>query len=271
MLEDLPCLGVGIGFRPAIRSEIFLNRANIDFLEITADHYLDVSSQKLDELELLLDHFALVPHSLDLSLGSAEGVDERYLEKLALLIERVKPPWFSDHICFTRSGGTNIGHLAPVPFTEEVLAVFERNIQRVISMVNAPLILENISYSLSYPSSEMDEAEFIGRLLERTGCGMLLDITNLAVNGANLGYDPGEYLSRLPLHRVVQLHFVGVHHHHGRTYDMHADATGEEVWKLMEEVANSCNVKGAVLERDENFPEFVELSAELARARSILH
>ncbi len=49
------------------------------------------------------------------SLGSAEGVDEVYLEKFVALVEKVQPAWFSDHICFTKSGGVDIGHLAPLP------------------------------------------------------------------------------------------------------------------------------------------------------------
>ncbi len=65
----------------------FLHQAKIDFLEITSDHYLDANEQKIEELKLLKEHFPLIPHSLELSLGSAEGVDEIYLEKFAEFVE----------------------------------------------------------------------------------------------------------------------------------------------------------------------------------------
>ena len=77
MVEGLPNLGVGLGFRPQFKAEVFLNRSEIDFLEITSDHYIDSPPKKLEELQLLAEHFPLIPHSLELSLGSAEGVDER--------------------------------------------------------------------------------------------------------------------------------------------------------------------------------------------------
>src|SRR6185369_2278659 len=105
--------GAGLGFREQFRADILLNRNRIDFLEITTDHYLDAKPNKIEELKLLKAHFPLIPHSLELSLGSAEGIDEDYLEKVAELVEFVQPEWFSDHICFTKSGGVKIGHLAP--------------------------------------------------------------------------------------------------------------------------------------------------------------
>ncbi len=124
-------MGVGIGFREQFRADIFLNRDKIDFLEITTDHYLDAKPQKLEELKLLKDHFPLIPHSLELSLGSAEGIEEDYLEKVAEIVEFVQPEWFSDHLCFTKSGGVKIGHLAPVPYTNEAIKVFVKNISHV--------------------------------------------------------------------------------------------------------------------------------------------
>lgn len=271
MFEQLPNLGVGLGFRPQFKTAVFLNRSKIDFLEITSDHYIDSPPKKLEELELLAEHFPLIPHSLELSLGSAEGIDEDYLAKLADVVSIAKPAWFSDHICFTRSGGIKIGHLAPVPFTDEALSVFVRNIEKVKKRIDVPLILENITYNIDYPWNEMSEAAFIRGLLEETDCGLLLDIANLYINSVNRGIDWRDQLDKLPLGRVVQLHFVGAHRHSDRLIDAHADATDADIWNVFREVAVRCNTKGAILERDENFPEFSELVAELQTAREIVN
>jgi len=270
MFDSLPDLGVGLGFRPQFKTEVFLNRSKIDLLEITADHYIDSPSKKLEELELLADHFPLVPHSLELSLGSAEGIDEDYVAKLADVVSIAKPAWFSDHICFTRSGGIKIGHLAPVPFTDEALRVLIRNIDRVKTRIDVPLILENITYNIAYPWSEMSETQFIRRLLEETDCGLLLDIANLYINSQNLAFDWGEYLDELPLDRVVQIHFVGEHRSGDRLIDAHADTTSDDIWNVFREVSLRCDIKGAILERDENFPAFDDLIGELNTARKIL-
>ncbi len=260
-------LGVGIGFREQFRADIFLHQAEIDFLEITSDHYLDTNNQKLQELDLLKEHFRLIPHSLELSLGSAEGVDEIYLDKLARLVEHINPEWFSDHLCFTKSGGVNIGHLAPVPYTQEAIKIFVQNIAKVKSRIKTPLILENITYSMRFPSSEMSETEFIRRVLEESDCGLLLDVTNLYINSQNFGFDWRRVLDELPLERVVQLHFVGSHKHGNQLIDAHAHKTEDEIWQVFKEVCQRCDVKGAILERDENFPPFTELVEELNTAR----
>jgi D-tyrosyl-tRNA(Tyr) deacylase len=52
-IMTLPTLGVGIGFREPFRSELFLHQPQVDFLEIVAEHYLDETNQKEQELELL--------------------------------------------------------------------------------------------------------------------------------------------------------------------------------------------------------------------------
>lgn len=270
MFNELPTLGVGLGYRPQFKTEVFLNRSKIDLLEITSDHYIDAGNEKLDELELLADHFALIPHSLELSLGSAEGLDEEYVAKLSDVVSIAKPAWFSDHVCFTRSGGVKIGHLAPVPFTDEALGVFAGNINKLKKKIDVPLILENITYNVEYPTSTMSEADFLTRLLDETGSGLLLDVANLYINAKNLGYDWQDYLDRLPLDRVVQLHFVGWHNSGHRLIDAHADATQDDIWNVFREVCVRCSIKGAILERDENFPDFQDLLGELSTARELM-
>ena len=263
-IQNFP--GVGLGFREQFRADIFLNQDKIDFLEITTDHYIDASRKKLDELKLLKEHFPLIPHSLELSLGSAEGIDEDYLEKVAQIVEFVDPQWFSDHLCFTRSGGVKIGHLAPVPYTREALKVFVKNITQVKMRIKTPLILENITYLVQFPSSEMSESVFIKRVLEETDCGLLLDVTNLFINSKNFGFDWRKFLDEIPLERVVQLHFVGSHKQGKRLIDAHSNKTEDGIWEVFREVCSRANIKGAVLERDENFPPFSEILSELRKA-----
>ncbi len=266
---QLPRLGVGLGFREPLRADIFLHRAEIDFLEITADHYLDATPEKERELELLAAHFTLIPHALSLSLGSAEGVDPVYLGKLAALVRRINPPWWSEHLAFTRAGGVDIGHLSPLPFSREAADVVSRNIAEVRRQIDAPLILENITYTVELPGSDWGEAEFIAEVLDRSDTGLLLDVTNVFANAVNHGYDARAFLRRLPLERVVQLHFVGGKWHGGLFVDSHSHPTPPAVWDLMEEVLARAPVKGAILERDENLPGWEPLAVELKRARQM--
>jgi uncharacterized protein (UPF0276 family) len=267
---DLPKLGVGLGYRQPYHSDLFMHRASVDFLEITADHFLHAPAAKKEQLQQLKRNFTLIPHGLDLSLGSAEGPDEAYLKGLAQLVNMLDPPWWSEHIAFTRSGGVELGHLAPVPFRREALDILCHNVEKAQQKIKAPLILENITYSMKMPGAHMTEGEFLRTLVERTGVGLLLDVTNLFINSQNHGYDPNLFLDELPPESVVQLHFVGYLEQKDHFVDTHSEPTQEPVWELLAEVFRRFPVKGAILERDENLPPFEELADELQRARKLM-
>jgi uncharacterized protein len=264
-------LGIGIGYREQLKSELFLNKEIIDFLEIIGDRYLDTNQFLERELSSLAANFPLIPHFINLSLGSAEGIDLDYLTKIAKLVKQLDPPWWSEHLCFTKAGGVDIGHLAPLPYTQEAVDIVCRNIKQVQSYLDIPLILENITYMVEIPGAEMTEAQFIGEIAEKTDCGLLLDITNLHINSTNHSYDIDQFLAQLPLERVVQLHFVGGYWHDGVLIDSHSESTPTEVWQLMQQITSRTRVKGIVLERDENFPPFNELALELNQAKAILN
>jgi uncharacterized protein len=269
-LNAAPWLGSGLGYRAQFRAELFENRARIDFLEIIADHYFDATPEKLAELDLLAAHFPLVPHGLDLSLGGAEELDAGYVEKLARLIERINPPWFSEHLCFTRGGGVPIGHLTALPHGFAAIDAVARNVDMLRKRIKVPLLLENVTTVVAVPGAQMDEAEFLSRVLERTGCGWLCDVANLYANAVNHGVDIDAGFERWPWDRVVQFHYAGGRWRDGALIDSHDRATAGEVWALFERVAARAPVKGAVLERDENLPPFEELLAEVDRARAIM-
>lgn len=260
-----------MGHRPALSAEIFLNADRIDFLEITAEHFLDVPNAKREELRLLRERFRLIPHGLNLSLGSAEGIDGAYLDRLAALVEEVEPPWWSEHVAWTRAGGRELGHLAPTPRNRESIEVIARNAAIARRVVDRPLILENITATIDPPGSTMSEGAFLRALVDETGCGLLLDATNLFTNAANRGEDPRRQLDDWPLESVVQLHFAGgwVEEGTGLWVDAHDHPTPEPVWALMEEILARCAPRGAILERDGRFPPIGELLSELERAREL--
>jgi uncharacterized protein (UPF0276 family) len=269
MIATLPVLGAGLGFREPYRADVLLNGDEADFLEVIADHYLDAAPEKLRELDLLAERYTLIPHGLNLSLGSAEGLDPDYRDALLGLVRRLDPPWWSEHVAFTRAGGVEIGHLAPLPFNREALDVLATNIAEVQDRTETPLILENITYAFALPGSELEEADFLAALVERTGCGLLLDLANLHINAVNHHFDPFTFLGHLPLDRVVQLHFAGGHQEGELLVDSHSAPAPPEVWALLDHILAHAPVKGVVLERDEQLPPFDRLLEEISRVRQV--
>lgn len=267
--NELPPLGVGLGFRRPHRQDLFRFRSQVDFLEVTADHFFDPQAWVADELDLLRRHWPLIPHGLAMSLGSAEGLQEDYLERYARIVDRTDPAWCSEHIAFTRAGGVDIGHLTPLPRTRATLDVLRENIARFRQRVSKPLILENITAEFAYPDDALDEAEFLAAVCDENDVGLLLDVTNLYINSTYHGFDPIQVLHRLPRERIVQLHFVGGHVEDGRWIDSHSSSTPEEIWQLLDEVLRYAPVKGLILERDEFIPPLEVLLPELQRAQQL--
>jgi len=266
----LPVLGAGYSYRRAYRPETYAHRARIGMLEIVAEHFMYGDAETDRELDLLAEHFTLVPHGLDLSLGSADGIDEAYLERFAALVERVRAPWWSEHVAFTRAGDVRIGHLAPLPFTDEALDAVARNLETVRRRIgDVPCALENIAAPFVLPGATMSEAEFLTRLVERTGCGLLLDVENALANAVNFGGDAEAFFDALPAAAVVQLHVAGGEWIGGSYVDSHARAVSDGVWKLVESACRRFPVKAIVVERDERLPPFTDLLAEIERARAI--
>ena len=258
-----------MGYRNVYREQTLAESDGIDFLEITADHFLGDSRDMSRQLDRLQEKFTLIPHGLCLSLASAEGLSRPYLRQLRGLVRRVNPPWWSEHISFTQAAGVEIGHLSPTPFNEAALEVLVNNIRIAQEEIEAPLILENITYSMALPWNDIPEDEFLAELLDRTGCGLLLDVTNLYINSRAHGYDAHQLLDTLPADRVIQLHFVGCEEINGELVDNHSQDTNESIWELLESVLDRFPVKGAILERDKNFPEMKSILGELARLREM--
>ena len=87
-----------------------------------------------------------------------------------------------------------MGHFAPPPFSRGALDAVCRNVDHIQQRAGErPFFLETIAYLVKF-RGELSEAEFLSKVLQRTGCGWLLDVTNVYANGLNHGFDPYEFI-----------------------------------------------------------------------------
>lgn len=270
-LSSIPFQGSGLGYRNELKKSIWEHRAEIDCLEVITDRYVD-DPFLAPELEELCDSFRVIPHGVRLSIGSPD-LDLDYLRGVRRVCEVTKTPYYSEHLCMTRAPGIEIGHLAPLWFTEEALAVTIDNVHRVQDFLGRPLILENTTYPFEIPGADMSQTEFFHRLVGATGCGILLDIANIRINAANHRFDPVAFLDQMPLEHVVQLHMAGGFLDvEGDYIDGHCRPPDEAIWSLLAELAaRAPGVKGSILEHDASFPEdFSVLMSTVTRTRQTL-
>lgn len=269
MATDLPVLGAGLSFRPAWRWDVVRHRAELGAIECIPDDVAGPAGFR--ELRLLRDAVPVLLHGIGLSLGSAEGLDPARLDHVARVAEAVEPPWFSEHIAFTRADGVEIGHLMPLPFTREAVETVAGNVAALKRAIpGVPIALENIAYTFVLPGAEMTEDAFVRAVLEEADCGLLLDLENVHANSRNHGFDPIAYLETLPLERVIEVHLAGGVVREGEYADTHTRPVPEESWKLLEWLAPRAAIRAVIIERDDNLPPFAELLEEVRRAGEIL-
>jgi uncharacterized protein (UPF0276 family) len=268
--SSLPFLGAGLGYRRALHPLLARHRKDVGFLEVMPEHVLEGTEPARSALLTLASEMPVVTHSVSLSVGTATGADLAFATRMHGVSERLGAAWASDHLCYTKVGDQTIGQLTPIPYTDEALKVVVANTKAVMAaMPGRPFLLENISQYFSFRGADLGEPEFFAEVCRRTGCGVLLDVTNLHNNATNLGLDPVRYLDGFPLDAVVQLHLAGSERIGGRLLDTHGGPVLEPVWALMERVVGQGDVRAALVERDQTF-ELGDLLGEVRRAAAIL-
>ena len=240
---------VGVGWRPAWRAWLADPRADVGCIELTAEHFLG----RPDDAVRCVGGRPCSIHCLDLSPGSRAAPGQDYLDALRVLCAAVRPCWVSDHLAFTRAGGVDLGHMNPLDLDERTLARLGDRCEQLAGWLGAPLLLENIATHLQV-GDPMAEPAFLGALHARSGVGTLLDVANLHVNACNHGFDPIDWLRRLPPQAVRQVHVVGYGRHGHEYIDDHANAPQPEVLALLARVLAGSTPSHVVLEWDCDLP-----------------
>ncbi len=255
--------GVGIGWRREIAGFV-AGLPGLRFTEVVAESLPGRGPGIPDGLAALRDRgVAIVPHGVRLSLGGAEAVDPARVAHLAHCAVALTAPLVSEHIAFVRAGGTEAGHLLPVPRSRDAVDAIVDNVLRTQAELPVPLALEPIAALFDWPDDEMSEADFLCEILERTGAELLLDIANVYANARNRGEDPLTLLDRLPLERVAYVHVAGGAEHDGLYHDTHTDAVPAEVLDLVTALCERHRPPALMLERDGDYPAAQTLRDEL--------
>lgn len=267
---QLPDLGIGIGLRTTHYAEILEGQASVAWFEVLSENYMQTRGRPLAILDQIAERHAVAMHGVSMSIGSTDPLDHDYLRELKALRDRIGAKWVSDHLCWTGSHGRNTHDLLPMPFHEEALRHVVRRVREVQDVLEAPLVLENVSSYASFSGSTMTEWEFLAALLEEADCGMLLDVNNVHVSATNHGFDPLTFLRAIPMDRVVQIHVAGHFDAGTHLVDTHTGPVPDPVWRLLGE-AWALGVRAPVLlEWDADIPPLAEVEADALRAESFL-
>ncbi|RMG99654.1 MAG: DUF692 domain-containing protein [Deltaproteobacteria bacterium] len=263
--------GVGLGLRSRYLERVAEGALEgvVDFLEISPENFMHRGGRSHALLERIADRHPILSHGLMLSLGGTGPFDPAYLDTLRDFLSRTGSPWHSDHLCFSGLEGTLLHDLLPVPFSTASARHVAERVMRVRDHLGRPMAVENISWYAHGGASDRDEAEFIAEVCGRADCGLLLDVNNCWVNAKNHGTDVMDFLSKVPLDRVIQIHVAGHERYDDDLYvDTHGARAEPRVHELLAWVVERTGPVPVLLERDNNLPPLEELVDELAGIRA---
>ncbi len=267
----------GIGLRSAHLSQIAAETLDAPrtapWLEIHAENFMCDGGPRLAMLDAIAARYPISCHSVALSLGSAQGLDQEHLARVKALIARIKPTFVSDHLSWSAVDGVHLNDLLPLPYTEATLDIVATNVSRAQDAFDRRILVENPSRYLGFADSTMDEPDFLKRLVARTGCGLLLDLNNIHVSAVNVGVSTADYLARIPAQMVEEIHLAGFARsaeHPDLLIDTHSRPVADEVWALYEATIALMGPRATLIEWDTDVPALPVLTAEMRRAQDIL-
>ena len=265
----------GVGLKAEHYRTILESRPDIGFFEVHAENYMGAGGPPHRFLSAICESYPLSLHGVGLSIGADRPLDRVHLQRLTELIARYTPRLFSEHLAWSSHDCGFLNDLLPVPYTAQSLARVVDHIDQVQEVLGRQILLENPSTYLAFEESTYAEPDFISAIVQRTGCGLLLDVNNVYVASINQQWDPVAYIDAYPLAAVQEIHLAG----HAQEadeknrpllIDTHDRHVADIVWDLFAETVRRTGPIPTLIEWDSNIPDWPTLKAEAERADAIV-
>jgi uncharacterized protein (UPF0276 family) len=264
----------GIGLRSVHHAQVADRRPAVGWVEAHTENYFHDGGPHLRALERVREHYPLSLHGVGLGLGSVEPLDLGHLERVRRTIERFEPALVSEHACWGHASGEHFNDLLPLPYTDEAVEHLAARVRQVQDYLGRQILIENLSSYFAYTASSLSEWEFLAAVVERSGCGLLLDVNNVYVNSVNLGLDAARFIANVPAAAVREIHLAG--HRRNRVagrdllIDDHGSAVCDEVWALYRQAIARLGPVPTLIEWDTDVPALDVLVAEAREADGYL-
>ncbi len=271
---DIPARA-GVGLKAQHYDTIVAERPDVGWFEVHAENYMGAGGAPHHYLEAIRRDYPLSLHGVGLSIGGEGPLDAAHLARLKALNERYQPGLVSEHLAWSSHGGVFFNDLLPLPYTAEAAARVGAHVERLQEVLGRQILLENPATYVTFESSEMSEIDFLLAVVQRSGCGLLLDVNNVLVSATNQGYAAEDYIDAFPLSAVGEIHLGG----HARDrddagatllIDAHDRAIDDLVWTLYARTIARGGPLPSLIEWDNAVPDWATLFAEARRADRVM-
>ena len=268
---SLPLHAAGIGLRDSHATEIDRFRPAAGWLEVHTENLFGADPRRHHRMERLRADYPLSLHGVGLSLGSAEALDPEHLRQVIEIVHRYEPALVSEHASWGRFGGRHTHQLLPLPFTHEAASILGEHIQQLQDALGRTIAIEPVARYFEFADASMSEPAFLSEIACRTGCRLLIDISNLYINSSNHGFDPLAWMSDIPDEPVIEFHLAGFDQQEGMLIDTHDRPVDADVWALYEAALRHFGPRPTLIEWDAELPTLDVLLGERSKANALLN
>ncbi len=190
-------------------------RIQIDRFKCPAWPDLIARAQRISQVYV---HF---PLKVGTGIGGAVDTETRRAadcHKIETLLAQTGTPLVNAHLEPTVEDYPDI--LADTVDAAHVEMLTERAIRDVRSLVERfgpeRVVVENDHHGRGRVLRPAYLPEVVRRVVEETGCGLLLDVSHAQLAAHHLGMDAQAYIARLPTERTREIHVTGIQRFEGR-------------------------------------------------------
>ena len=275
-MTTLPTAGLGLKpqhYADALACPAVGDQAGLWF-EVHPENYMVDGGPRLSWLDAVRATVPLSLHGVGLSLAGDERPDREHLSRFRALIDRYEPFVISEHLAWSRRGGTYHPDLLPIPRTREMLALVCAHVEEAQDALGRTLLIENPTAYMALAGHDWSEVDFLVEIARRTGCGLLIDVNNVHVSAVNMGFSAEGWLDAVPATLIGEIHVAG--HRPDPVWgealliDSHDTPVAEPVWALHARLIARVGPRPTLIERDGDVPAFEVLLAEQSRAAAVL-
>ena len=243
-MTDLPDLGVGIVYWPAIADLIDAVGEAVDVVEVEPQPFWFAPASTAAPYRIdphAMEHLRRLPqpklvHGVGFPIGGTAAPDSSHLEPFVESIVTLGAPWASEHLSFNRihrrGRDEDVGFLLPPVQSDDGVALAATNLKAVAAHLPVPFAFETgVSYLHPTPG-ELSDGAYFAAVAGAADCGILLDVHNVWTNERNGRQPVLELVEELPLERVWELHVAGGQELAGLWVDAHSGLPPVEVLDL---------------------------------------
>ncbi|PSM53073.1 DUF692 domain-containing protein [Campylobacter blaseri] len=261
--------GCGLGLRREFLVEALSSDFKPDFWEITPENWIQMPYHHRENFEKIVSQNKIVAHGVSLSIGSNKKPSKKFLKDLREFLDKYNIKEYSEHISFSHVDFSQSYELLPICLNKKSLNLLNDRVNYVQDELGRKLILENATYYYKV-QEKMSEVEFINKLVEKSGVGILLDVNNVYVNSVNHNFDAQKFIDDLDKSTIAYIHIAGHFNDResGFLVDTHGKNVTKKVWELLAYTLEQKKVP-CMIERDNNIPSLDELGKEFEKMKQI--